>query len=422
MILFLLLALVLALLVALALVFGTRQTGGAATVREQAREQVREQVNVAIYRERLAELDAERDAGRFGDEQHAALVGELQRMLVDDVAPGTVTATATGNAGVSSAGGRRIVLSLVVLVPLLSLAIYLADGFDAQVRDWLDLSSRTTEASALLQPHSDGVAVSGDLSLPDAARLTQSLLGRRPEDAEAWYRLGMVWADLDAPEQALECLRTAGRLAPGNIEILVTLADAELTLADGRLTDSVRAVLDAVLSLDPAHQGILMAYGMAAFTSGDYATTVRQWRRLQSLLDPASEGVSLLERSIVVAEQRAATAVHGAVPVRVVPALATGEFPMEAALFVIVRPAGGAGAPVAVRRLPPVLPVEITLTDADQMIRGEPFARRGALEVLARLSMSGTPTAAAGDLESAPLPLVFPLKAPAVLALDKRLP
>lgn len=415
MILFLVLALLLALLVALALVFATRRAGGAAV----AREQVREGVNVAIYQERLAELNAERDAGRFGDGQHAALVAELQQMLVDDVAPATGTVIASIG---ESTGGRRVVLSLVVLVPLLSMAIYLADGFDAPVRDWLDLSTRTTEATALLHPHADGVAVSGDISLPDAARLTQSLLGRRPEDAEAWYRLGLAWADLDAPEQALESLRTASRLAPQNLEILATLADVELTLAEGRLTDRVREVLEAVLAVDPGHQGVLMAYGMAAFTSGDYATTVTQWRRLQSALDPASEGASLLERSIAVAEQRAATAAHGAVPVRVVPAAATGEFPMEAALFVIVRQAGGAGAPLAVRRLPPVLPVEVTLTDADQMIRGEPFARRGALEVLARLSMSGTPAAAAGDLESAPVPLAFPITAPVLLSLDKRLP
>lgn len=408
MILFLALVLLLAVLVALALVFATRQAG-ASTVE-------RDQVNVAIYRERLAELDAERDAGRFGNEQHAALVAELQQMLVGDVAPGVA-------GGAASSGGRWVVLSLAVLVPLLSMAVYLADGFDAPVRDWLALSTRTSEVGALLHPHGEGVAVSGDLSLPDAARLTQSLLGREAEDAEAWYRLGLVWADLDAPEQALESLRTAARLAPGNIEILVTLADVELTLAEGRLTDRVREVLDAALAVDPLHQGLLMAYGMAAFTSGDYATTITQWRRLQSALDPASEGASLLERSIVVAEQRAATAAHGAVPVRVVPpASSAGELPMEAALFVIVRPVGGAGAPVAVRRLPPVLPVELTLTDADQMIRGEPFATRGPLEVLARLSMSGTPAVAPGDLESAPVPLVFPLTAPAVLALDRRLP
>lgn len=412
MILFLVLATLLSVLVAMALVAAARPTDPASDGGDRRAD--RERMNVAIYRERLAELQAEREAGRIDAVQEAALLAELQCLLVDDVAP----------AGVPGAtrGPQWWVRSLLLVVPALSLGIYVLHGLGQPVREWLDLSARGADPAALLVAHGEGVAVSGDLSLPDAARLTQSLLARQPRDAEAWFRLGQAWIDLDAPELALGSLRTAARLAPRNIEILLTMADLELTLADGRLTDRVREVFDAALAVDPMHQGLLMAYGMAAFSSGDYATTVMQWRRLLAALDPASEGAALLQRSIDVAEQRATSGAQSAVPVRVVSASYAGELPMEAALFVIVRPVGSAGPPVAVRRLPPVLPVEITLTDADQMLRGEPFATRGPLEVLARLSMSGTPAATRGDLESEPVPLVFPLKAPAVLALDRRLP
>lgn len=71
-------------------------------------------------------------------------------------------------------------------------------------------------------------------------------------------------------------------------------------------------------------------------------------------------------------------------------------------IFVIVRRPDVPGPPVAVRRLVARdLPAQVTLTDADAMLPGTRLSDLAALEVVARASLSGSPTRTSGDIESA---------------------
>ena len=71
-------------------------------------------------------------------------------------------------------------------------------------------------------------------------------------------------------------------------------------------------------------------------------------------------------------------------------------------VFVIARHPSMPGPPVAVRRLTAgALPARVVLTDADAMMPGRKLTALEEVEVLARASLSGSPTAQPGDLESA---------------------
>jgi cytochrome c-type biogenesis protein CcmH len=397
---------------AVVLVLALRRAGAA--------EPDRARLNVAIFRERRAELDAERDAGRIDAAQHAELVAELESLLVGDVADAPAVA-------VGSAGPARslsiVAMLLFLLVPVASLLVYAATGFGSEVRDWLALQSKRDQVSALAQPLSAKDAEAVGVSMADAVTLTQASLLRRPADAEAWFRLGVAWLELQSPAQGLEALRTANRLAPDNIDMAMALARVELALNQNRLTDSTRALLDSVLRREPQHQGVLMVYGMAEFESGEFAAAAAHWQRLLAQLDPQSSGAALLRKSIEKAEANAAAkAAGGVLPVRVVLAGIPGGFPETAALFVVVRQAGGPPMPVAAKKLPAKFPLEVTLSDADQMMPGAPLAARGALEVQARVSIAGAATPASGDLESAPVRVTFPVAGAVTLTLDRRIP
>ncbi|MFZ5757526.1 MAG: c-type cytochrome biogenesis protein CcmI [Pseudomonadota bacterium] len=385
----------------------------------------RERLNVSIFRERQAELDAERDSGRIDAGQHAALTAELQQLLVDDVDAGTVAAPAA-----RAGSPRRVAFILLALVPLLVAGLHVVTGFDEPARDWLALQSQR-DAVAALPPQPDPAVIQQEGgNLRDIARLRQTMLERRPADADAWFRLGLTWLDAEVPVLAMESLRTARRLAPERVDIAVTLARVELMLGKGQLTDEIRELLDFVLTVQPDHQGALLVYGMAAFDSRDYATAIARWEQLLARLDPASEGARLLRQSVARAQEQQAAAgapaapgaAAGRIPVRVVLASSLGVPPPDATLFVIVRAAGGPPMPVAAKRLPARLPVDIVITDADQMIAGAPLAERGPLEVLARLSRSGTPMASSGDLQSTPVRIGLPLAAPVTINIDQRVP
>lgn len=385
--------------------------------RAQPRAVDRERVNVAIFRERQAELDADLAAGRIDAAQHAALLAELELLLVDNIEAATP-------AEARRLQPRTVAIVLVVAIPALVAALFRFTGFDDDARDWLALDAKSATVAALPEQLDSAAAEKQGLTLRDAARLRQTMLQRRPEDAEAWFRLGISWIDAEVPMLAQECFRTALQLAPGRMDIALALARTELALDNGHLTDEIRGLLDSVLAAEPHNQDALLVYGMAGFESGDYATAVARWRQLLAELDPKSQGAGLLRQSIAKAEAKAkeASAPGAGIAVHVALAPELGTAPADATLFVIVRAAGGPPMPIAARKLSPHLPVDVTLTDADQMITGAPLAQRGPLEVRARLSRSGMPMPASGDLESEPVRVQLPLAAPLSITIDRRVP
>jgi cytochrome c-type biogenesis protein CcmH len=68
-------------------------------------------------------------------------------------------------------------------------------------------------------------------------------------------------------------------------------------------------------------------------------------------------------------------------------------------LFVLARNPGAAGPPLAaVRRAVGDLPLSVTITDGDAMIQGRGISGLAQVQVVARISKSGTPQAQPGDL------------------------
>jgi len=382
----------------------------------------RERLNVEIFRERRAELDAELASGRIGQAQHAALLAELELLLVDDV-----ELAAAAGATTSAFRPRTVALALLVAIPLLSAGLLVATGFDRDVRAWLALSAKAGQVSALPAYIDEAAAQRAGVTLADAARLRQWMLGH-DGSAEDWFGLGVSWVDVGIPVLAQQSFRQAQRLAPERTDIALALVRMDLTLGGGRLTDDIRAQFERVLAAEPGNQQALLLYGMAAFDSGEYDAAIARWQQLLAQLDPSSEGVPLLRESIAQAraaqqrQQQAAATPGAGIPVRVSLASSLGTPPPDAVLFVIVRAAGGAPMPIAAKKLPARLPVELVITDADQMMAGAPLAQRGPLEVRARLSRSGMPTAASGDLESEPVRFSLPLAAPLAVTIDRRIP
>src|SRR4051794_6112420 len=68
-------------------------------------------------------------------------------------------------------------------------------------------------------------------------------------------------------------------------------------------------------------------------------------------------------------------------------------------LFVLARDPGGGGPPLAVvRRSSSDLPLTVQLSEKDAMVPGRSIANHSRIEIVARLSRSGQPTAQSGDV------------------------
>jgi cytochrome c-type biogenesis protein CcmH len=90
-------------------------------LRKVQAEEDRTALNVALYQERLGELQRQRDAGVLSAEQFEAGRAEAARELIDDT---QAAPAATPRAPL----GRGLPLVLAVLLPLLGLGLYLHWG------------------------------------------------------------------------------------------------------------------------------------------------------------------------------------------------------------------------------------------------------------------------------------------------------
>lgn len=257
-----------------------------------------------------------------------------------------------------------------------------------------------------------------DLTGADMADLTDRLrqrLTESPESLEGWVLLGRTYKTLQRYDEALEALETANRLAPDHPIVLVELVEARLFASGNpRMTGDMVELLEHAVSEEPGLQKGYWLLGIAAAQRGDDRSAIAWWENLLQHTEPGGGVAETVTVQIAEARARLGEAPadppvsappgHLAVEVTLAESAreALGNLPPQAALFVIVRAAGDAGGPpLGVRRIErPEFPLALTLSDADSMLPQRPISTAGELEIHARLSLAGQPTAAAGDWQS----------------------
>jgi cytochrome c-type biogenesis protein CcmH len=183
---------------------------------------------------------------------------------------------------------------------------------------------------------------------------------------------------------------------------MVELAEA-MTMASGdpRFSDRAIELLQTAVDSDGTLQKALWLRGMAATQRGENEVAVANWERLLAQLDPASDIAGTVRSQIAAAQGREVVEpqiISIPINVSLAPNLDT-QFPDSAVLFVFARAPGGAGMPLAVKRLPrPTFPVLLSLTEQDLLQPGTSLS--GELQISARLSMSGAVTPGAGDVRA----------------------
>ena len=198
----------------------------------------------------------------------------------------------------------------------------------------------------------------------------------------------------------------AGLAARGqmNADSWADYADTAASLQGGKLKGAPENYLAQALALDPRHPKALWLEASADEEAGRFAAAAAAWQRLQSVLPPDSEDARIvaanLQQDLKLAGTGSAgtgTTVSGEI------SLAAGLSAKAAAgatLFIIAKSAGSPGPPVAVfRTRVGAWPVKFTLDDSQSMIAGRDLSSAGRVTVEARISQSGQPLPAAGDLQ-----------------------
>lgn len=373
-----------------------------------------DEASLAVYRERLAELEREHARGNLSDDELAEARADLERELLADLP--------SGRARVSGAGPapRVTAAALSLVVPAAALLLYAATG-----------------APGLL-----GTRVAGQMGPEEVERYRAMAPQRRvgalepfvaehPRSPRAWSLLAGAYRELERYGDAVTAYaraREAG--ADGEAWLVARQAEAQLLANDRRFDDRVRRLVDAALERDPRNPLALMLAGHAALAGGDRQRAATYWQRLAETMPPDDERRALVEDLIARVqgsarpETRAPAAGDAGVTVRVrlADALRDGAGPQDA-VFVFARRAGTAdGPPLAVARTTvAALPAEITLTDADAMRPQARLSQAGEVVVTARVSRGGDATPQRGDLEGRSGRIAVDGGAPVDVVIDRRI-
>ncbi|QQE90161.1 c-type cytochrome biogenesis protein CcmI [Azotobacter chroococcum] len=342
--------------------------------RAQAEED-RTALNVALYEERLAELEAQRAAGTLGAGQLEAGRAEAARELLAD--------TAEGEGLRRTSLGKAVPMAMALLVPLLGYGLYLHWG----ASDKLELARQFAEQPKTLEEMT--------------ARLEEAVKVQ-PDSAEGWYFLGRTYMAQERPVDAVRAFEQAARLAQRPPEILGQWAQA-LYFAEGkRWSPQMQALTDEALAGDPTEVTSLGLLGIAAFEERRFADAAGYWERLVAILPEGDPSRAAIVGGIARAREQAGGTPESApavsqvelkVSVALAPELA-GKVQPDDSVFVFARAVSGPPMPLAVERLRVAdLPAQVALSDADAMMPQLRLSNFAEVQLVARVSRAGNPTA-----------------------------
>jgi cytochrome c-type biogenesis protein CcmH len=223
---------------------------------------------------------------------------------------------------------------------------------------------------------------------------------REPANRTAWLQLGQAYAQAGQLPLAMRAYQQANTLAGGNDPAaLAGLGESMLLGGDAARLGTARELLERALQLDPQSAKALFYTGVLAMHDGRLEVARARFSALLAL-DPPANVRTALSGQIAAIDRMLHPPVDAAtlidLQIELAPAL-RARLPSEGALFVFVRnPAGG--PPLAVRRLPLTLPTHVRLSALDAMAGPAAFGAGQSVQVVARVSAAGRPTAGSGDL------------------------
>ncbi len=241
----------------------------------------------------------------------------------------------------------------------------------------------------------------------------ESHLREDPNDLAGWLMLGRSYLALDKLDEAILAYDHAHRLDFTSAEASLGLGEAMSLRSGGEIPPQAAELFEEAFKLAPTNPKALLYSGFAAAARGDTAAARARWSALKDMHPPEQIEKMLDERiaelraggSAAIADAGGAasapqvdTNAQVTVNITIAPALKarlSGDMP----LFVFAREPGGKGPPLAAKRLTGAsIGTQVHLSAADSVIPGRVLVSGHAVSITARVSFSGQPLPAAGDL------------------------
>jgi len=367
----------------------------------------RRDVNIAVYRDQMKELEADRANGLLSDAQFQSAKLELEARLADDA----LTLDEAPEPGRVSS--RKLGYTLGSVLPVAAFGLYF----------WLG-NPVSLIAIAEAQTGSADSAMAGAQAEHDFMKLIRQVEEKtraNPDDGRAWAMLARSYAAMEQWPKALPAYEKAIKLLPQDASVLSGYAEVLAITSNRVLTGKPMELVKSALAIDPEDLKGLELAGINAYQEQNFAQAGAYFERLHALLPPQSP----YAQDILAAQQEAERLVHAGTPgldklansppagdkaasiapgatikgsVDIVPALKS-RLTATDVLFLFARP-GQRGAPVAAIRVSASqFPLEFELDDSMAMNPVNILSQHKQVMLVARVSKSGNPMAQPGDFE-----------------------
>ena len=240
-----------------------------------------------------------------------------------------------------------------------------------------------------------------------------------PDDVDGWLLLGRSYLTLQQFADARLAFMQAWQRTPEpDNSLKLGLAIAMIHTEPAALAGEGGQLVEEVLRSDPGNQQALWYGGLVAAETGRYEVVQTRWSNLLAM-NPPAEVARVIEAQLAQIAAMTGGSTTAMPPVAAQPAggnaaaaagptvtlrLSLGEsfspadFEPSARLFIFARAQAG-GPPLAV--IPAAvsdLPGEFVLSDANVMIQGNTLSNFNEIQLVARISRSGSPTQQPGDV------------------------
>jgi cytochrome c-type biogenesis protein CcmH len=217
---------------------------------------------LAVYRDQLAEVERDRDAGRIAASEAEAARIEVSRRLL---AAAEVEQSPAAKAADRPAPRRVVAVVALIALPLGATALYLAYG----------------------SPSLPGQPLSARLSQPPQQRSIQTLvaqveahLEKNPTDGRGWEILAPVYLRLGRFNDAVKARSNALSFNGESAERQSGLGEALVMAAQGVVTADAAKAFERAAALDPKAPKPRFFLGLAAEQDGRPADAAKVWKAL----------------------------------------------------------------------------------------------------------------------------------------------
>lgn len=361
----------------------------------------RNEQNIIIARERLAELRQEREQGLIADEAFEQTKLELEKVLAGDLGQEEPVAMA-------NRGGKALLATLAVAVPLLTVALYYQLGAPR----YLNVSAQNQGVD--IAAHAVNGDPSATLSLAEMAERLEQRQKKTPDNADGWFMLGRTYMAMKDYTRSVAAFEQLQRLLGDEPQVLLSLADALAMAQGGSIGGRPSELVDKALAAEPNNATALWMAGIAAAERSEFQQALDYFTRLKPQLadDPGAMaelrpliartrqqlGLPPEEESVTAQAQTPVAA--ASIPVRVsLAAELAAEVQPGDSLFIYAKAQNGPPMPLAVvRKSATELPLSVTLDDSMAMTPAMSLSSFGTVKIGARISRSGNAIAQSGDL------------------------